>query len=173
MMVVHTYQVEKEITKFKYRNSTTPRGPTICIQNSSVLSLERVATATTTAIINPFGVLAEAKLVSTTRPWNKIQEHLRKVRTLTLGKTGDGKVATGNTLGRIVLAITNIAIGGKLCGPYPARITSHVNQQLTMALTTRQRIPVRANRKEKKNNCNLPNIHINDCTPSDHRNIVT
>ena len=83
----------------------------------------------------------------TTRPWNKIQEYLRKVHTLTLAKTGDGKVATGKSTGRIVLAITNIVIGGTLCGPYPARITSLVNQQLTMALTTRQRIPVRAIRK--------------------------
>ena len=64
MMVVHTYQVEKEITKFKYRNSTTPRGPTICIQSSNVLSLKRVATATTTAITNQFGVPVEAHHVS-------------------------------------------------------------------------------------------------------------
>ena len=165
--------MEKEITKFKYRNSTTPRGPTTSIQNSSVLSLKRVATATTTVITNAFGVPVEAQLVSTTRPRNKIQEHLRQLPTLTLGKTGDAKVATGNTLGRIVLVITHIVIGGKLCGPYPARITSRVNQQLPMALTTRQRILVMANRKEKKNGCSLPNNHLNDCTLSDHTSIVT
>jgi len=112
----------KVITKCKYRNSTTRRGPKTSIQNSSVLSLKRAATATTTAIINPFGVPVEAQLVYTTRPWSKIQEHLRKVHTLTLAKTGDGKVATGKSLGHFVLATTNIVVGGKLCGPYPARI---------------------------------------------------
>ena len=66
--------------------------------------------------------------MSTTRLRNKIQEHLRKVHTLTLEKTGDGKVATGKSLGRGVLAITPIVIGAKLCGPYPAGITSKVNQ---------------------------------------------
>ena len=94
--------------------------------------------------------------MSTTRPRNKIHEHLRKVHTLTLGPTGDGMVATGKWLGLGVLAITNIEIGGKLCGPYPARITSHLNQQHTMEHAARQRIPVTENRQEKKNDSNLP-----------------
>ena len=98
--------MEKERTKFKYRNSTTPRDPTTSIQNLSVLSLKRVATVTTTADTNLFGVPVEVQLVSTTRPRNKIQEHLRKLHTLTLGRTGDGKAVTGKWLGLGEAAIT-------------------------------------------------------------------
>ena len=82
-------------------------------------------------------------------------------------------IATGKWLGRIVLAITVILTSGTLCGPYQAKITLHVNQQLTMALTARQSIPARANQEEKKTDCNIPNIQINFYIPSDHRNIVT
>ena len=53
-----------------------------------------------------------------------------------------------------------------------ARITSHENQQLTLALAARQRIPVTANGKEKKNTV-IFRIRVNDCTPDHHRNIVT
>ena len=146
----------------KYRNSTTPTGPTTCIQNSSVLSLQRVATATTTAIIPPFIVPVEGQHVSTISTWNKIQVYPRRPPSLTLKKTGDGMVVTGKSLGRIAIAITAIVIRGKLFGLYPARITSYVNH-LNMAVTARQRIDIKANRNEKENGCNLPHY-----APCDH-----
>ena len=65
---------------------------------STVLSLKRVVTATTTVIINPFGVPVEATNISSTRKRNKIQNHLRKLHTLTLKRIQHGKVATGKWL---------------------------------------------------------------------------
>lgn len=41
--------------------------------------------------------------------------------------TGDGMAATGKSMGLILLAITEIAIGGKLYGPCPVEILQDVN----------------------------------------------
>lgn len=146
----------------KYRNSTTPRGPAKCTQNSSVLLLQRVATATTTAIMFLFIAPVEAQHVSTTSTRNKKQVFLSRSPSLTPSETGDGMVVTGKSMGRIVIAIMTVAIHGELFGPYPAKITSYVSR-LNMAATARQKTEVRAKRKEKEKDCNLPHY-----APCDH-----
>ena len=141
----------------KYRNSTTriPRIPIKCTQNSSVLLLQRVATAATTAVMFLFIAPVEAQHVSTTSSRNKKQVFLRRPPSLTPSMIGDGRVITGTSMGRTAIAITTAAIREKLFGHYPSGITSSVSQ-LNMAVTARQRTEIRAKRKEKEKDCNLP-----------------
>ena len=61
----------------------------------------------------------------------------------------------GKSMGRIAIAITTAAIRGELFGHYPSGITSSVSQ-LNMAVTVRQRTEIRAKRKDKEKDCNLP-----------------
>lgn len=139
----------------KYRNLTTPRGPVKCNQNSSAPLLQRVATATTTAIMFQFIVPVEAQHVYTTSTRNRKQVFLSRPPRLTPSETGDGMVVTGKFMGRIVIAIMTVAICGELFGHYLARITWYVSR-LNMAVTTRQRTGIRAKQKEKEKDCNLP-----------------
>lgn len=156
-----------KMADLKYKNSITRSFPAICTQNSSVLLLQRVATATTTAIMLLFIAPVEAQHVSITSTRNKKQGYRRRPPSLTPTKTGDGMVVTGKSMGRIAIAITTVAIRGELFGLYPAGITSHVNR-LNMAVTARQKTEIRAKRKEKGKDCNL--LHYASC---DYKNIVT
>ena len=58
-------------------------------------------------------------------------------------------------MGHIEIATTTVVIREELFGHYPAGITSYVSR-LNMVLTSKQRTDIRAKRKEKEKDCNLP-----------------
>ncbi|KAJ7392551.1 hypothetical protein OS493_012235 [Desmophyllum pertusum] len=126
--------VRGNVEDWTFRNSTTPNVRTKFIQNTSVLWLNKVATATRIAITNPFGVPVEGQRVSTTSLWNKIQVSPSKLHTQTPRKIADGMVAIGISLGLTALVTTKIVIGGKLYGLCPAEMPPYI-KHVAMALT--------------------------------------
>ena len=138
----------------QFRSSTTRQVPLKRPQTSSVLSLKKAATATTTAITSPSGVPAMGIRVFATSQCRKTMVPISKQHTQITIQIGDGVVAVGKSPALTVIAITQIVIGGKWYGQGPAGMSLNINH-VTMVATTKQKIRVTANQNEKKNEVNL------------------